>query len=63
MPTLADSIVGGVYPSITATNFGTSTSLGSWTSTTFLAGHIFGFYINPTPTVKNATLTLRCTKS
>ena len=63
IPTSIDSIVGGVYPSITATNFGTSTILGSWTSTTFLAGHIFGFYVNSASTIKNATLTLRCTKT
>jgi hypothetical protein len=63
IPTIGDSIVGGVYPSITGTNFGTSTSLGSWTSTTFLAGHIFGFYVNSASTIKNATLTLRTTKS
>jgi hypothetical protein len=63
MPTSIDSIVGGVYPALTGTNFLTSTNLTSWTSTTFLAGHIFGFYINSASTIKNATLTLRCTKS
>jgi hypothetical protein len=63
IPTIGDSIVGGVYPAITGTNFLTSTSLGSWTSTTFLAGHIFGFYVNSASTIKNATLTLRVTKS
>jgi hypothetical protein len=63
IPTIGDSIVGGVYPSITGTNFGTSTSLGSWTSTTFLAGHIFGFYVNSASTIKNATLTIRTTRS
>lgn len=63
IPTIGDSIVGGVYPSITGTNFGTSTSLGSWTSTTFLAGHIFGFYVNSASTIKNATLTIRTTRA
>lgn len=63
IPTIGDSIVGGVYPSITGTNFGTSTNLTSWTSTTFSAGHIFGFYVNSASTIKNATLTLRVTKS
>jgi hypothetical protein len=63
IPTIGDSIVGGVYPAITGTNFLTSTNLTSWTSTTFLAGHIFGFYVNSASTIKNATLTLRVTKS
>ena len=63
IPTIGDSIVGGVYPLITGTNFGTSTNLTSWTSTTFSAGHIFGFYVNSASTIKNATLTLRVTKS
>jgi hypothetical protein len=63
IPTVADSIVGGVYPTLTTAQLATSTSVGSWT-TAFSAGHVFGFYVNSvSSTVKNATLTIRCTKS
>lgn len=64
IPLLANSIIGGGgnYPQLTSSQFVTSTTMTSWTLT-FAAGDVFGFYVNPTPTVKNATLTLRCTKS
>jgi hypothetical protein len=63
IPTVADSIVGGVYPTLTTAQLATSTSVGAWT-TAFSAGHVFGFYVNSvSSTVKNATLTIRCTKS
>ena len=63
IPTVADSIVGGVYPTLTTNQLATSTLVGAWT-TAFSAGHVFGFYVNSvSSTVKNATLTLRCTKT
>ena len=63
IPTVADSIVGGVYPTLTTAQLATSTSVGSWT-TAFSAGHVFGFYVNSvSSTVRNATLTIRCTKT
>jgi hypothetical protein len=63
IPTVADSIVGGVYPTLTTAQLATSTSVGGWT-TPFLAGHVFGFYVNSvSSTVKNATLTIRTTRS
>jgi hypothetical protein len=63
IPTVADSIVGGVYPTLTTAQLATSTSVGSWT-TAFSAGHVFGFYVNSvSSTIKNATLTIRCTKT
>jgi len=63
IPTSGDSIVGGVYPTLTTAQLATSTSVGSWT-TAFSTGHVFGFYVNSvSSTVKNATLTIRCTKS
>ena len=63
IPTVADSIVGGVYPTLTTAQLATSTSVGAWT-TAFSAGHVFGFYVNSvSSTVKNATLTIRCTKT
>lgn len=65
IPILADTIigVGGNYPQLSSPNqFITSTIMTSWTLG-FLAGDVFGFYINSASTIKNATLTLRCTKT
>jgi hypothetical protein len=63
IPTNSDSIVGGVYPTLTTNQFAESTSVGSWI-TSFSAGHVFGFYVNSaSSTVKNATLTITCNKS
>jgi hypothetical protein len=57
------SIITTGFPALTGTAFATSASVGGWV-TTFAAGDVFGFHIIGTPTViKNATLTLRCTKS
>jgi hypothetical protein len=63
IPVLADSIVASAPPTLTTAQFVTSTTLTGWT-TTFAAGDVFGFYVNSvSSTVKNATLTIRCTKS
>ena len=63
IPTVANSIVASAPPTLTSAQFVTSTTLTGWT-TTFSAGDVFGFYVNSvSSTVKNATLTLRCTKS
>lgn len=63
IPTSGDSIVGGVYPTLTTAQLATSTSVGAWT-TAFSAGHVFGFYVNSvSSTFKNATLTIRTTKT
>ena len=51
------------YPALVADDFDTSTTVGGWV-TTFAAGDVFGFQVIGTPSViKNATLTIRCTKS
>jgi hypothetical protein len=51
------------YPALVADEFETSTAVSGWI-TTFAAGDVFGFQVIGTPSViKNATLTLRCTKS
>jgi hypothetical protein len=56
------SIITTGFPALTGTAFATSASVGGW-STGFVAGTVFGFHIIGTPTViKNATLTIRCTK-
>jgi hypothetical protein len=63
IPTVANSIVASAPPTLTSAQFVTSTTLTGWT-TTFAAGDVFGFYVNSvSSTVKNATLTIRCTKS
>ena len=63
IPTL--SIITSGYPTITGTNFITSTAVGGW-STTFAAGDVFGFSVRSSPApslIKNATLTIRTTKT
>jgi len=63
IPTVANSIVASAPPTLTSAQFVTSTTLTGWT-TTFAAGDVFGFYVNSvSSTVKNATLTIRCTKT
>ena len=62
IPTLADSIVAAAFPTLTAGQFITSTTLTGWT-TAFAAGDVFGFYVNSASTIKNATLTIRTTRS
>ena len=56
------SIITTGFPALTGTAFATSTAVSGWV-TTFAAGDVFGFQVIGTPSViKNATLTLRCTK-
>lgn len=62
IPTIANTIVAGAFPTLTAGQFVTSATLTGWT-TAFSAGDVFGFYVNSTSTIKNATLTIRTTKS
>jgi len=63
IPVSVNSIVASAPPTLTSAQFVTSTTLTGWT-TTFAAGDVFGFYVNSvSSTVKNATLTLRCTKT
>jgi hypothetical protein len=62
IPTIANTIVAGVYPTLTAAQFVTSTTLTGWTLS-FVAGDVFGFYVNSISTLKNATLTVRTIKS
>jgi hypothetical protein len=61
------SIIGGSnYPTLTSLQIATGTTFTSWTSTTFVAGDIFGFIIRSSPapvSIKNVTLSLRVTKS
>jgi hypothetical protein len=62
IPTIANTIVAGVYPTLTAAQFITSTTMTGWTLS-FVAGDVFGFYVNSISTLKNATLTVRTIKS
>ena len=64
IPTVANTIISNAAfkPKLTSSNFATSTTLTSWT-TGFLAGDVFGFYVDSASTIKNATLTIRTTKT
>lgn len=63
IPTI--SIITSGYPTISGINFATSTSVGGW-STSFAAGDVFGFSVRSSPApslIKNATLTIKTTRS
>lgn len=62
IPVFADSIVASAPPTLTAAQFITSTTMTGWTLS-FVAGDVFGFYVNSISTLKNATLTVRTIKS
>lgn len=62
IPTIANTIVAAAFPTLTAGQFVTSATLTGWT-TAFTAGDVFGFYVNSASVIKNATLTIRTTKS
>jgi hypothetical protein len=64
IPTVANTIISNAAfkPKLTSTNFMTSTTLTSWTLG-FAAGDVFGFYVDSASTIKNATLTIRTTKT
>jgi hypothetical protein len=66
IPTVSIIGVGGIYPTLTSQQIATGTNFTNWTSTTFVAGDIFGFIIRSSPapvSIKNVTLSLRVTKS
>ena len=63
IPTIGSSIITTGYPLLSADDFDTSTLVSGW-DTAFVAGTVFGFHVIGTPSViKNATLTIRCTKT
>ena len=63
IPTIGSSIITTGYPLLSADDFDTSTLVSGW-DTAFVAGTVFGFQVIGTPSViKNATLTIRCTKT
>lgn len=66
IPTVSIIGVGGNYPTLTSPNqFITSTIMTSWTLG-FAAGDVFGFSVRSSPApslIKNATLTIRTTKT
>jgi hypothetical protein len=63
IPVLADSIITSNFPTLLGTNFNTQPVTGVEWTTTFAAGDVFGFYVNSASTIKNATLTIRTTRS
>jgi hypothetical protein len=63
IPVLVDSIITSNFPTLSGTNFNTQPVTGVQWTTAFAAGDIFGFYVNSASTIKNATLTIRTTRS
>jgi hypothetical protein len=61
IPTIANTIVASAFPTLTANQYISSSTTTGW-SLTFNAGDVFGFYVNSASTIKNATLTLQCTR-
>jgi len=62
IPTVANTIIGtGTKPSLSSTQINISTPTG-WTTVSFNAGDIIGFYVDSATTIKRATLTLRTNK-
>jgi hypothetical protein len=65
IPTVSIIGVGGNYPTLISNQFITSTTMTSWTLG-FAAGDVFGFSVRSSPApslIKNATLTIRTTKT
>jgi hypothetical protein len=57
------TIITSGHPTLSGTNFFTSTTVSGW-DVNFAAGDVFGFTVRPTPSIiKNATLTIRVTKT
>jgi hypothetical protein len=57
-PVVGDSIIGGGYPSISASNKNTSSSLGSWVTTEIQRNDILRFNVRSVSSIKRATFTL-----
>jgi hypothetical protein len=64
IPTVANTQIplAANRPKLTAQQYVNSTTLTGWT-TSFLANDVFGFYVDSASTIKNATLTIRTTKT
>lgn len=64
IPTVANTQIplAANRPKLTAAQYVNSTTLTGWT-TTFLANDVYGFYVDSASTIKNATLTIRTTKT
>jgi hypothetical protein len=61
LPTVANTIL-GTKPQLSAAQYLSSTTLTGWT-TTFIAGDVFAFFVETATTIKNATISIRVTKS
>jgi hypothetical protein len=61
LPTVANTIL-GTKPQLSAVQYLSSTTLTGWT-TTFIAGDVFAFFVETATTIKNATISIRVTKS
>jgi hypothetical protein len=59
LPTVADTITASAKPTLTTDVSVTSTSVGTWSSVTFVAGDIFAFNVDSVTSVEKATLNIR----
>ena len=64
IPTVANTQIplAANRPKLSAQQYVNSTTLTGWT-TSFLANDVYGFYVDSVSTIKNATLTIRTTKT
>ena len=62
IPTVANTIVASAKPQLSSAQYLSSTTLTGWT-TTFIAGDVFAFFVETATTIKNATISIRVTKS
>jgi hypothetical protein len=62
IPTVANTIVASAKPQLSSVQYLSSTTLTGWT-TTFIAGDVFAFFVETATTIKNATISIRVTKS
>jgi len=62
LPTVANTIVASAKPALTSVQYLSSTTLTGWI-TTFIAGDVFAFFVETATTIKNATISIRVTKS
>lgn len=61
-PTVADTIAGTEKPTLSSVQKNQDTSLTTWT-TSVAAGDVLGFNVDSATTVKQVTLTIKCTKT
>ena len=62
IPTVANTIVASAKPQLSSAQYLSSTTTTGWTLT-FSTGDVFAFFVETATTIKNATISIRVTKS